>query len=164
MSGRRSGSRTPAAGAQDQITDAIARAGGISGAGWESWVMLERHGKRGVIPFASLVYAPVNNIFVQPGDRVYVYREPMKFLAFGATGHQGEFNFDAWKINLAQAVAKAGGLFDIQADPGAIFLYRRETREVAGKLGINCSEYTKSADSNRLQRKFSRPGRLFPSY
>ncbi|HWM46417.1 MAG TPA: polysaccharide biosynthesis/export family protein [Xanthobacteraceae bacterium] len=132
----------PATGARDRITDAITRAGGISGQGWETWVMLERSGKRATVPFANLVYRPDNNIFVQPGDRIYVYREPMKFLAFGATGQQGEFNFDAWRINLAQAVAKAGGLFDIQADPGSIFLYRREPREVAEKLGVDVARFT----------------------
>ncbi|EJW11982.1 periplasmic protein WcbC [Rhodovulum sp. PH10] len=130
-----------AAGAQDRITDAITRAGGISGNGWETWVLLERNGKRATVPFANLIYMPSNNIYVQPGDRIYVYREPMKFLAFGATGQQGEFNFDAWKINLAQAVAKAGGLYDLQADPGSVFLYRREPREVAELLGIDCSKY-----------------------
>lgn len=131
----------PSSGAQDRITDAITRAGGISGQGWETWVVLERNGKRATVPFANLVYWPSNNIFVQPGDRIYLYREPMKFLAFGATGQQGEFNFDAWRINLAQAVAKASGLLDSQADPGSIFLYRREPREVAQQLGVDCSKY-----------------------
>lgn len=131
----------PASGAEDRITDAITRAGGTSAAGWETWVVLERNGKRATIPFANLVYTSSNNIFVQPGDRIYLYREPMKFLAFGATGQQGEFNFDAWRINLAQAVAKAGGLLDLQADPGSVFLYRREPRHVAEQLGVDCTKY-----------------------
>lgn len=132
----------PASGAQDRITDAITRAGGISANGWETWVTLERGGKRATVPFGNLMYMPANNIFVQPGDRIYLYREPMKFLAFGATGQQGEFNFEAWRINLAQAVAKAGGLLDLQADPGSIFLYRREPREVAQKLGVDCTNFS----------------------
>jgi polysaccharide export outer membrane protein len=132
----------PASGAQDRITDAITRAGGISGAGWETWVVLERNGKRATVPFGHLIYWPSNNIFVLPGDRIYVYREPIKFLAFGATGQQGEFNFDAWRISLAQAVAKAGGLFDLQADPGSIFLYRREQRHVAEQLGVDVSRFS----------------------
>jgi polysaccharide biosynthesis/export protein len=132
----------PPAGARDRITDAITRAGGISAQGWETWVVLERDGKRATVPFANLVYMPSNNIFVQPNDRIYLYREPMKFLAFGATGQQGEFNFDAWRINLAQAVAKAGGLLDFQADPGSIFLYRREPREVAEQLGVDCTNFS----------------------
>jgi polysaccharide export outer membrane protein len=131
----------PLAGAQDRITDAITRAGGLSGAGWETWVVLERDGKRTTVPFGNLVYWPSGNIFVQPGDRIYLYREPLKFTAFGATGQQGEFNFDAWRINLTQAVAKAGGLLDLQADPGAVFLYRREPREVAQQLGVDCSRF-----------------------
>jgi polysaccharide export outer membrane protein len=131
----------PSAGAQDRITDAITRAGGISGAGWETWVVLERSGKRATVPFGNLVYFPASNIFVQPGDRIYLYREPMKFIAFGATGQQGEFNFDAWRINLTQAVAKAGGLLDLQADPASVFLYRREPRDVAKELGVDCSKF-----------------------
>jgi polysaccharide export outer membrane protein len=131
----------PASGAQDRVTDAITRAGGISGPGWETWVVMERNGTRATVPFGNLVYWPATNIYVQPGDRIYLYREPMKFLAFGATGTQGEFNFDAWRINLAQAIAKAGGLLDTQADPGSIFLYRREPRKVAQQLGVDCSRF-----------------------
>lgn len=148
-------------GAQDRITDAITRAGGISGNGWDSWVLLERGGKRATVPFANLIYMPSNNIYVQPGDRIYVYREPMKFLAFGATGQQGEFNFDAWKINLAQAVAKAGGLLDIQADPGAVFLYRLEPREVAEKLGVDCTRFTTPLIPVVFSVSFQDPGGYF---
>lgn len=125
-----------AAGANDRITDAITRAGGIKGQGFESWVVLERSGKRATVPFENLIMNASNNIYVQPNDRIYVYREQQKFIAFGASGQQGEFPFDAWRINLAEAVAKAGGLLNSQADPAAVFLYRREPREVARALGV----------------------------
>ena len=77
-------------------------------------------------------------------------KSSQKFIAFGATGGggggsisgtQGEFPFGAWRINLAEAVAKAGGLGDIQADPGAVFLYRREPREVAQLLGADMARF-----------------------
>jgi polysaccharide biosynthesis/export protein len=132
---------SPAKGAGDRITDAITRAGGIKGQGYESWVMLERHGRRATVPFATLVYEPRNNIFALPGDRIYVYREQQKFMGFGATGQQGEFTFDAWRINLAEGVGKAGGLLDIQADPGSVYLYRLEPRQVAEKLGVDMSRF-----------------------
>jgi len=103
--------------------------------------LLERGGRRATVPFANLVYEPGNNIYVQPNDRIYVYREQQKFLAFGASGQQGEFNFDAWRINLAEAVAKAGGLVDGQAEPASVFLYRREPRAVAAALGVDCTKY-----------------------
>jgi polysaccharide biosynthesis/export protein len=151
----------PLAGAQDRITDAITRAGGISGAGWETWVVLERSGKRATVPFGNLVYWPSSNIFVLPGDRIYLYREPMKFIAFGATGQQGEFNFDAWRINLTQAVAKAGGLLDLQADPGSIFLYRREPREVAQQLGVDCSKFDGDSVPIVFQVSFQDPAGYF---
>jgi polysaccharide biosynthesis/export protein len=135
--------RYPAAnlGARDRITDAITRAGGIKDQGYQTWVMLERNGKRGTVPFANLVYEPSNNIFVQPGDRIYVYQEDQKFVAFGATGQQGEFTFAAWRINLTSAVGKAGGLLDIQADPGSVFVYRDEPRHVAELLGADVTRF-----------------------
>ena len=43
-------------------------------------------------------------------------------------------------MTLAEAVAAAGGLLDIQADPGSVFLYRREPRELAQMLGVDCSK------------------------
>ena len=86
------------------------------------------------MPFANLVYQPSNNIYVQPGDRVYVYREQQKFLAYGAAGQQGEFNFDAWRINLAEAVGKAGGLWMCWLIRHGVPLSRRapRTRRAAG--------------------------------
>jgi polysaccharide export outer membrane protein len=72
-------------------------------------------------------------------------------LAFGALGilggvqaqggAGGQIPFDAWRVSLAEAVAKSGGLNDGSADPAAIFLYRGETREVAERLGIDCSPF-----------------------
>ena len=40
----------------------------------------------------------------------------------------------------SQGVAAAGGLLDVQADPGSVFLYRREPRELAERLGVDCSK------------------------
>lgn len=157
----------PATGAGDRILDAITRAGGIRGQGYETWVMLERDKRRATVPFENLVMNASNNIYIQPGDRIYVYREQQKFLAFGATGaidslgSQGEFNFDAWRINLAQAVAKAGGLQDARADPGAVFLYRREPREVAKLLGVDVNRFQGDLIPIIFQVSFRDPGGYF---
>jgi len=40
-------------GAVDRILDAITRAGGISGQGYETFVMLQRKGKRAVVPYRA---------------------------------------------------------------------------------------------------------------
>jgi len=137
----------PATGAQDRVLDAITRAGGISGPGYASWVMLERGGKRATVPFENLVMEPKNNIFVLPGDRIYVYQEQQKFISLGAFGlnlagnNQAQITFDAWRLNLAEALGKAGGLADVQADAGSVFVYRQEPREVAQLLGAEMSKF-----------------------
>ena len=93
-----------------------------------------------------LIYEPGNNIWAWPGDTIYLYKEPQTYLAFGASGQQGQFQFSAgsqssaWRMTLAEGVAAAGGLIDVQADPGSVFLYRREPRELAEKLGVDCSK------------------------
>ena len=133
--------RFPASAEGEHILDTIARAGGPSGQGFDTWVMLERGRRREIVPFGALVYNPLNNIFTHPNDTIYVYREPQTFVAFGATGKQGQYTFDAWRISLAEAVGKATGLDDTRAEPGAVFLYRGEPRPVAEKLGIDVSKY-----------------------
>jgi polysaccharide export outer membrane protein len=128
--------------AGERILDSIARAGGPTKEGYDTMVMLERHGRRATAPFGALVYQPANNIYAHPGDTLYLYSEPQTFLAFGATGTQGQFKFDAWRISLAEALAKAAGLKDDQAEPAFVFLYRGETREVAERLGVDCSKFS----------------------
>lgn len=137
--------RFPANAEGERVLDAIARAGGPRSQGFDSWVMLERGGRRETVPFGALVYEPSNNVYVHPNDTIYLYREPQTFVAFGAvggpSGPQGQFNFDAWRISLAEAVAKANGLSQALADPASVFVYRGETREVAEQLGIDCSRF-----------------------
>lgn len=157
----------PATGAGDRILDALTRAGGIKGPGYATWVMLERDKRRATVPFENLVMNQANNIYIQPGDRIYVYQEQQKFIAFGATGaadvlgSQGEFNFDAWRLNLAEAVAKVGGLQDVRADPGAVFLYRREPREVAKLLGADVSRFPGELVPVIFNVSFRDPGGYF---
>jgi polysaccharide biosynthesis/export protein len=134
-------SRFPANWAGERILDAVTRAGGPKSQGFDTWVMLERNGKLATLPFGALIYDPTNNIYEQPNDTIYLYREPQTFVAFGATGQQGQFNFDAWRVSLAEAVGKAGGLNDKMADPGSVFLYRGEPREVAVRLGIDVTKF-----------------------
>ena len=144
-------SRFPAHHAGERILDEITRAGGPKGQGYDTWVMLERKGRRAIAPFGALVYEPANNIWAHPNDTIYLYTEPQTFIAVGATRAvptgvpgtgQAQFGFDAWRISLAEAVAKAGGLADERADPASVFLYRGETREVAEQLGVDCSQFT----------------------
>ncbi|HLK83041.1 MAG TPA: polysaccharide biosynthesis/export family protein [Xanthobacteraceae bacterium] len=133
--------RFPALPSGERLLDAIARAGGLIFPGNECWVVFERDKKRILVPFGAIVDVPENNIYVRPNDIIYVYREPQTFLAFGASGRQAQIPFEAWRVSLAEALAKANGLTDIQADPAAVFLYRGEPREVAVELGVDVSRF-----------------------
>jgi polysaccharide export outer membrane protein len=137
----RASGRYPALPSGERMLEAIARAGGLLGQGNESWVVFERDKRRVLVPFGAIVDVPANNIFVRPNDIIYIYREAQTFLAFGASGRQGQFPFEAWRVSLAEAVAKANGLTDIQADPGSVFLYRGEPRAVAAELGVDVSRF-----------------------
>jgi polysaccharide biosynthesis/export protein len=144
--------RIPATTTPERILDVISRAGmvtapvvvaagGGGAAGAETWVLLERNGRRAIAPFGALVYEPTNNIYVHPNDTIYLYREPQTFLAFGAVGTQTQIPFGSWRLSLAEAISKAGGLLDALADPASVFLYRGEARDIAEAMGIDCSPY-----------------------
>src|SRR5664280_2368110 len=142
----RQAGRFPASPSGERLLDAIALAGGPVSQGYDVWVSLERKGHRASVPFGTLLYEPANNIYVLPNDVIYVYSQPQTFVAFGATGTQGtgtqgQFKFEAWRISLAEAVGKGGGLNDALADPASVFLYRGETREVAEQLGVDCRRF-----------------------
>jgi polysaccharide biosynthesis/export protein len=140
--------RIPATASPERMLDVISRAGMVAiggtstgAAGAETWVLLERNGRRAIAPFGALVYEPVNNVYVHPNDTIYLYREPQTFLAFGAVGAQQQFPFGAWRLSLAEAISRAGGLLDAQANPASVFLYRGEARDVAEAMGIDCTPY-----------------------
>jgi polysaccharide export outer membrane protein len=135
-------SRVAASAEGERILDTIARAGGPGGAGADMWVMLERRGRRALAPFGALIYESKNNVYTHPNDLIYLYREPQTFLAFGALGQQKQVPFDTWRISLAEAIAKSGGLLDQRSDPASVFLYRGETRDVAEAMGVDCSPFT----------------------
>ena len=153
--------RIPAQLTPERILDTISRAGGIAGPGPDEWVMLERDGRRALSPFGALIYEPANNVYVHPNDIIYVYREPQTFLAFGAVGNQQQIPFGAWRISLAEAVAKAGGLRDDQADPASVFIYRGETRDVAEAMGVDCSNFQGPIIPVIYNINFRNPGSYF---
>lgn len=137
----RSPGRIPALAAGERILDTITRAGGPAGPGEEDWIILERGGRRALSPFGALLYEPANNIWTHPNDTIYLYREPQTFLAFGALGTQRQTPFQAWRITLAEAIAKVGGLVDSTSDPTSVFLYRGETRETLEAMEVDTSQF-----------------------
>lgn len=64
------------------------------------------------------------NIKLVPGDRIELLQRPLTFTIMGAANRVAQIAFEAEHISLAEALAKASGLNDNQADPKAVFLFR----------------------------------------
>ena len=132
----------------ERILDMISKAGGLRNPGYELFVTLQRNQRKATVYFPTLIRKPAENIFVAPGDTIYVYREQQKFVALGALGSggqtsgvTGQFTFEQEWLSLNEAVAKAGGLLDSRANPGQVFLYRLEYRKALENMGVNLTKF-----------------------
>jgi polysaccharide biosynthesis/export protein len=129
-----SGSRVPLSVNGDRLLDLIALAGGAKAPVYETFVRLSREGATATIPMETLVSDPAENIYAWPGDVLTLVRIPQTFSVFGATGQNVQLSFNAERVTLAEALAKAGGLQDLRADPTGVFLFRFEPPDVVGAL------------------------------
>jgi polysaccharide export outer membrane protein len=132
----------------ERVLDIISRAGGMKYPGYELFITLQRDSKRATIYFPVLVNGPSENIYVAPGDIIYIYREQQKYVAVGAlagsgqtSGVTGQYAFEQERLSLNEAVAKAGGLLDTRANPGQVFLYRIEHRDTLMAMGVNLAKF-----------------------
>lgn len=126
--------RKPITQAGDRVLDAIAGAGGARQPTYETRITLQRGSKQGSAIMKDMIDNPAENVFVQPGDRIYVTKDPEVFLAFGAVPSPGPIPFGIEKLTLLEAVGKAGGLVDNRSDPGAFFVFRYEPESAVRQL------------------------------
>jgi polysaccharide biosynthesis/export protein len=129
-----SGARVPLSVNGDRLLDLIALAGGAKAPVYDTFVRLSREGVTATIPMEILVSDPAENIYAWPGDVLTLVRIPQTFSVFGATGQNMDISFNAEKVTLAEALAKAGGLQDLRADPAGVFLFRFEPPRVVTAL------------------------------
>jgi polysaccharide export outer membrane protein len=125
----------------DRLLDAIARAGGPEFPSYETYVTLQRGKQEGTQHFNALIENPGENLYVRAGDIIILTHRPKAFVALGASGKNGQFNFEAENISLADAFGKAGGLLDSRADPTYVFLYRLEERAALEKIGYDTAKF-----------------------
>lgn len=119
----------------ETVLGAVARAGGPRFPAYETTVTIQRGGHTERALLSEIMSDPGQNVALRPGDGLYLAHTPRYFLAFGATGPgqsiglvNRRFTFDDSHLNLADALAKAGGLEDDRANAQAIFVYRFEPR------------------------------------
>ena len=131
----------------ERLMALIARAGGPKFQAVESYVTMQRDGKRVRVLLSRVVNDPRENIFIRPNDVIFITREAPTFTALGALnqnvfGFNSEIPFDVETLTLAQAMGKAGGLNDQQSDPSEIYVYRYEDRPFLEKLGVDLTRFT----------------------
>ena len=131
----------------ERLLALIARAGGPKFEAIESYVTLQRDGKRVRVLLSRVVHDPRENIFIRPNDVIFVTREAPTFTALGALnqnvfGFNSEIPFDVETLTLSQAIGKAGGLNDQQSDPKEVYVYRYEDRHFLEKLGVDTTRFT----------------------
>ncbi|MCW5746191.1 MAG: polysaccharide export protein [Alphaproteobacteria bacterium] len=128
------GARVPLSVRGDRILDVISTAGGIRAPAHETFVNLLRAGRSVTVPLQAILNNPAENIYVLPGDVITAVRQPQTYTAFGATFKNAVIPFDQIELTMEEAIAKAGGLVDLQADPDGVFLFRYEPVTLAREL------------------------------
>ncbi|MER2250515.1 polysaccharide biosynthesis/export family protein, partial [Methylorubrum podarium] len=131
------GMRVPLSGRGDRLLDVIAQAGGVRTPVAETFVRLSRGNRTVTVPMTTVVANPRENIFVRPNDTLTLVRDPQTFLSVGALGNTTEVPFGADGLTLSQALARAAGLREAQADPAGVFLFRYEPAAVVRRLRPN---------------------------
>jgi polysaccharide export outer membrane protein len=134
----------------ERLLAMIARAGGPKFEAIETYVTLQRDGKRVKVLLSRVVHDPNENIFIRPNDVIFLTREAPTFTALGALnqnvfGFNSEISFDVETLTLAQAMGKAGGLNDQQSDPSELYVYRYEERRFLEKLGVDTTRFVTDA-------------------
>ena len=130
----------------ERLLALVARAGGPRFQAIESYVTLQRNGKQVRVLLSRVVHDPRENIFIRPNDVIFINHEAPTFTALGALnqnifGFNSEIPFDVETLTLSQAIGKAGGLSDVQSDPGEIYVYRFEERHFLEKLGVDTRRF-----------------------
>lgn len=131
----------------ERLLALVARAGGPKYEAVESYVTLQRDGRRVKVQLARVVHDPRENIFIRPNDVIFLTRESPSFTALGALnqnvfGFNSEIQFDVETLTLAQAIGKSGGLNDQQSDPAEVYVYRYEDRRLLEKVGVDTTRFT----------------------
>lgn len=149
----------------ERLLSMIARAGGPKFEAIESWITLQRDGKRVKVLLSRVVHDPSENIFIRPNDVIFLTREAPTFTALGALnqnifGFNSEIAFDVETLTLAQAMGKAGGLNDDRSDPSEVYVYRYEERHFLNKLGVDTTRFVTESIPTIYRLNLRDPGGL----
>ena len=114
----------------ETIMESIAKAGGPTAQPYESYVTLTRGGRTGTVLLKTMIDDPRENIYVQPGDQIFVTREPRTFTVLGSVKSNNRVEFGSNDLNLLEAVAMVGGGEVSTGDMKGYFVFRYEEPDI----------------------------------
>lgn len=125
----------------ERLLDAVARAGGPRYPAFETYLTLRRGSRTAKAYLNQIIESPDENVYLYPGDTVVLNREFRSFMALGASGQNGQINFDNETLSLSQALGKAGGILDSRGDPAESYVYRLEHKKTVAQMGYDTTPY-----------------------
>ena len=122
--------------AHERVLDVISEAGGVSARPEDVVVRLTRNGTISSARLRQIMNDSRLNEVLAGGDVLELDLLPQSYLVFGAAGKVAQVSFNADRVSLAEAVARAGGPLDSQADPTGVFLFRYDAADTTGHRTI----------------------------
>ena len=107
-----------------KLLDVIALAGGIPHPDWEVTVNVRRRNLSASLGLEHVLGNPSNNVVILPDDNVTVSHVPRRFAVYGAIAKPGNVSLNTPSPRLADLLADSGGLNDMQAAAGSVFVFR----------------------------------------
>ncbi|KZL03827.1 MULTISPECIES: polysaccharide biosynthesis/export family protein [unclassified Pseudovibrio] len=117
-----------------RLLDVVANAGGNASPATESYVSISRNGRQAKQLLSTVFQTTDENVYVRPGDRIFVTHDPQTFTAFGAVPKVGEYPIQASNVSLVEALGRIGGLDQNAANSQGLFVFRYEDPQVISQL------------------------------
>lgn len=109
---------------RETLSEVIALAGGYRSDAKDISVRMERQGAETEFRLSDVLNGELSDARVYPGDTISLVRLPRSYSVLGASGRVEQITFSASRMNLAEALATAGGANPNLGDAKAIFVFR----------------------------------------
>lgn len=139
----------------ETLWDALALSGGYKGELSDLQVRIERGGGIVVARLVDMLGDKGQQIRVEPGDRIFVRRDPLTYTVMGGVGRAQHLPFTKLPLSLAEALAQAGGADVNAGDPAAVFVFRFVADENGAETPIVYHLNLMKAQSYFLAQKFA---------
>jgi polysaccharide biosynthesis/export protein len=120
----------------NRLLDLLSQAGGPTKPAPDLKLAIQRGGQRVEAPLTLVLNDPGQDIRLAPEDQVLVLDQPRTYSTFGALIKDEVTDMGDYRVTLADAISKEGGLDTFSANGAYVLLFRFERPEVARALGV----------------------------